>query len=132
MTRRKLLSWLGVGGSLGILSYVVGHTVKHFIPRPPRKIFIKEAELPPPSMVKVGEEYFLVKLQDGKLRALSRRCPHLGCKVNYWPPKEIFLCPCHQSRFALTGAYLSGPAPRGLYELKWERSEGGILLEIPG
>jgi len=133
MERREFLRWAVGAVALGVTGYAALSAVRRFIPRPPKKILVKKKDLPTESVrVKVGPEYFLVWLPGGKLRALSRRCPHLGCTVNYFPQKNIFLCPCHQSRFALSGAYLSGPARRGLYPLKWEKSEGGILLEIPG
>ncbi len=120
------------GGAIGVLGFMGFRLASHFLPRPPRKVLVKEKVLPAPGGVKVGDGYFLVRLSGGQLLVLSRRCPHLGCTVNYQPSQNIFLCPCHQSRFALNGAYLSGPAPRGLYELRWEKTESGLILEIPG
>ncbi|QJA06295.1 ubiquinol-cytochrome c reductase iron-sulfur subunit [Thermosulfurimonas marina] len=133
MERREILKWTVGAVALGVAGYAGLSVIRRFVPHPPKKILVKEKDLPTEMIpVKVGPEYFLVRLPGGKLLALSRRCPHLGCTVNYFPQKNLFICPCHQSRFALSGAYLSGPAPRGLYPLKWEKSEGGILLEIPG
>ncbi|MBX6422417.1 ubiquinol-cytochrome c reductase iron-sulfur subunit [Thermosulfurimonas sp. F29] len=132
MQRRDLLQVLVGGGAFALLGFLGLRTAEHFLPRPPRKILIKEKDLPLPGRVKVGEEYFLVRAADGRLRAFSRRCPHLGCTVNYIPDRELFLCPCHQSRFTLTGAYIAGPAKRGLYALRFERTRAGLVLEIPG
>ncbi len=132
MQRRELFRMTIGAGALGLLGVMGLRLASHFLPPPPRKLLIKERDLPANGKVKVGEEYFLVRLNDGRLLALSRRCPHLGCTVNYQPSGQVFLCPCHQSRFALTGAYLAGPAPRGLYALKWKETEGGLILEIPG
>ncbi len=44
--------------------------------------------------------------------ALSMICTHLGCVVK--PNPEGFECPCHGSRFSLTGGVVKGPAPRAL------------------
>jgi cytochrome b6-f complex iron-sulfur subunit len=47
-------------------------------------------------------------------QALSGRCTHLGCTLNYDPVSQRFRCPCHGSVFDLTGKWLSGPAKRDL------------------
>jgi cytochrome b6-f complex iron-sulfur subunit len=55
---------------------------------------------------------------DGELRqgilALYKVCTHLGCLYEWVPMTNRFECPCHGSKFALTGDYLAGPAPRSL------------------
>jgi cytochrome b6-f complex iron-sulfur subunit len=42
--------------------------------------------------------------------ACSAICPHKGCKVVYEHDAKEFVCPCHDSRFALDGRVLKGPA----------------------
>lgn len=132
MKRREILKWIFAGGAAGVFGYMGLKIVAYFLPRPPKKVFVKAEELPPAGTLKVKEEFFMVRSSDGHLRILSRRCPHLGCTVNYSSEEDLFICPCHQSRFALTGAYLSGPAKKDLVKIKWEKVEGGIILEIPG
>jgi len=46
--------------------------------------------------------------------AFSTKCPHLGCNVHWSAENGEFRCPCHNSRFAIDGHVLGGPAPRGL------------------
>ena len=52
------------------------------------------------------------------VRALSQRCPHLGCRPNPCIEDYWFHCPCHQSRYDRLGikaaGELFGPAPRGM------------------
>jgi cytochrome b6-f complex iron-sulfur subunit len=48
----------------------------------------------------------------GKLEALSARCTHNGCTVEFVPSgRERLHCPCHNSLFDEKGKVLGGPAP---------------------
>jgi len=67
-----------------------------------------------------GQEFILFILDDGPI-ALSRRCTHLGCRVNYRQELKLIECPCHQSRFTLHGARISGPAKSDLPKFPVER-----------
>jgi glycine/D-amino acid oxidase-like deaminating enzyme/nitrite reductase/ring-hydroxylating ferredoxin subunit len=46
----------------------------------------------------------------GDLHAVSARCTHMGCIVNWNPAEATWDCPCHGSRFAQDGSVLEGPA----------------------
>jgi cytochrome b6-f complex iron-sulfur subunit len=59
-------------------------------------------------------EFYLVRLSDGGLLALSCKCTHLGCTVPWVEKEKKFLCPCHASAFDITGSVLSSPASRPL------------------
>lgn len=59
-------------------------------------------------------EFYLVRLDDGGLLALSCKCTHLGCTVPWVEKEKKFLCPCHASAFDRTGNVISAPAPRAL------------------
>jgi glycine/D-amino acid oxidase-like deaminating enzyme/nitrite reductase/ring-hydroxylating ferredoxin subunit len=51
---------------------------------------------------------------EGVLRAVSARCTHLGCIVNWNDAERSWDCPCHGSRFAPDGTVLHGPATQPL------------------
>lgn len=46
--------------------------------------------------------------------ALFKVCTHLGCLYEWVQVTFRFECPCHGSKFSLTGDYLAGPARRSL------------------
>lgn len=52
--------------------------------------------------------------ENGKLYAVSPRCPHLGCQLAFNPAERSWDCPCHGSRFSYKGELLCGPAQKGI------------------
>ena len=59
-------------------------------------------------------EFYLVRLRDGGILALSCKCTHLGCTVPWVEKEKKFLCPCHASAFDITGSVIGSPADRAL------------------
>ena len=57
-----------------------------------------------------GEKVAGYRDDDGELFAVSTRCTHLGCQVNWNAAERSWDCPCHGSRFAPDGQVLHGPA----------------------
>ncbi|HEX5908947.1 MAG TPA: FAD-dependent oxidoreductase [Thermoleophilaceae bacterium] len=57
-----------------------------------------------------GDKVAAYRDDDGRLVAVSTRCTHLGCQVNWNAAERSWDCPCHGSRFAPDGAVLQGPA----------------------
>jgi cytochrome b6-f complex iron-sulfur subunit len=51
---------------------------------------------------------------DAGALALYKVCTHLGCIFDWKEADGKFICPCHGSQFQREGAYIAGPAPRGL------------------
>lgn len=54
----------------------------------------------------------------GEIHALSARCTHMRCVVEFAPGPDgappTWDCPCHGSRFALDGTVIQGPAEKDL------------------
>lgn len=66
------------------------------------------------------------------VRALSQRCPHLGCRPNPCLEDFWFQCPCHQSRYDRLGIKAAGerygPASRGMDRYATEVDADGVLF----
>jgi cytochrome b6-f complex iron-sulfur subunit len=66
------------------------------------------------------------------VRAMSQRCPHLGCRPNPCVEDFWFRCPCHQSRYDRLGTKaageLFGPAARSLDRYAVEVDASGVLF----
>jgi len=82
-----------------------------------------------PGDVLIRDQFVLFETDSGPI-AVSRRCTHLGCTLNYSDQKRQFLCPCHQSMFTWDGKYIKGPAKKDLHILKVRRLEGQEGYEI--
>lgn len=54
------------------------------------------------------------------LIAVNPACPHAGCSVIWRADQANFVCPCHNSRFAVDGSVTQGPAttPLTVYEAR--------------
>jgi nitrite reductase/ring-hydroxylating ferredoxin subunit len=64
----------------------------------------------------------LVRLSNDTYAAFDRRCPHLGCPVQWSVPRERFECPCHAAVFdGSSGRVLAGPPRRGLRRIAIEQ-----------
>ncbi|MBW1781700.1 MAG: Rieske (2Fe-2S) protein [Deltaproteobacteria bacterium] len=62
--------------------------------------------------------------------ALSARCTHLGCTLNYDAAARRFICPCHGSTFTISGKRVSGPARKDLYRVPLKKTADGDLEAI--
>jgi Rieske Fe-S protein len=72
---------------------------------------------------------FVRKDAGGTIRALSGVCPHLGCTIGFDPGAGTYVCPCHDSLFALEGDRLTGPSKRGLDELPVTVEDGRVKIQ---
>lgn len=82
--------------------------------------------------VRVGAVY-LSKTGPKEVQALNVVCPHAGCFVNYSANHNHYICPCHDSVFALDGAIKnsSSPSPRPLDTMEVKVSDdGGVWVKF--
>ena len=63
------------------------------------------------------------------MQALYRKCVHLGCSVPHCADSMLFECPCHGSKYRLSGEFYGGPAPRGLDRFPISEKGGKIVVD---
>lgn len=55
-----------------------------------------------------------VKTISNLLKPTTKRCPHMGCALNWNATEKTWDCPCHGSRFTHDGELINNPAQKGL------------------
>jgi len=80
-----------------------------------------------------GEKLAVYKDEEGYLVALSPRCTHMGCTVDWNDADRTWDCPCHGSRYAVDGEVIQGPAAKSLpmVHVKGERKAGAGAAPRP-
>ena len=61
-----------------------------------------------------GEKVAAYLHDDGTTYALSARCQHMGCLVDWNSRARTWDCPCHGSRYEYSGAIINGPTTKPL------------------
>lgn len=72
---------------------------------------------------------YALKKSDTEIIVYSPVCPHLGCQVYFDRQLKEYICPCHGSKFAIDGAKISGPSPRGLDTLPSKIEKGALFVQ---
>lgn len=67
-----------------------------------------------------GERAGAYRDPDGKLYLVDTTCRHLGCEVEWNEGEKTWDCPCHGSRYSVTGKVINGPAAMPLHKIDEE------------
>ena len=114
LTRRRFLagswSWLR-WGAVALLLYPLFRFLGYRTPKQPRVVKVDKVV---PLGGFVLEHDFILFVGQAGVWAVSRKCTHLGCRLNFQEKEGVLLCPCHHSRFNKEGNRLSGPAKKNL------------------
>lgn len=109
--------WLGGMGQLlqvvgGLLLFLPVFKFIDFRIAPRPRLF-KVTKLLRPGGFIIEPEFVIFDVPGAPV-AVSRKCTHLGCRLNFNELENLLVCPCHQSRFTRQGKRVSGPARRDL------------------
>ena len=61
-----------------------------------------------------GQRVAAYRDETGSVIALSPRCTHMGCTVDWNDAEKTWDCPCHGSRYSYEGTVIRGPATNPL------------------
>lgn len=123
VTRRRAIEGFLGGGILATLASFLYPVLRFLVPPPvadlggDEVVAAKLGEVKPNSgaIFRFGSRPGLLILDaDGKYRALSATCTHLGCIVQYRSDLHEIWCPCHNGIYDINGRNVSGPPPRPL------------------
>ena len=93
--------------------------------------FLEELRVGEARMVRHGTTpFFIVRVDAGRVIALSAVCTHLRCILDYDRDRHDLVCPCHGGRFSLTGNAVSGPPNRALPTYDVSVRSGEILVRV--
>jgi cytochrome b6-f complex iron-sulfur subunit len=93
----------------------------------------KVHSFPPGSVTEFPQAgFFLVRAHDGGFLAVHRRCPHLGCTVDWKPGYDRFFCPCHGANFDFYGNFEGPPVPRSLDIFAVLIEDGKVRVDTSG
>ncbi len=88
-------------------------------------------EIKPNSVISMRKSrFYLSRLADGGFIAVSTRCSHLACVVEWEADKNKFFCPCHSSAFNINGNVINPPAPRALDYYPVIIKNGVVIVNI--
>ena len=93
-----------------------------------QSIEVPFSELPENGVYMIRDRKLAIIRKKNEIRAISIACTHLGCTLNV--ADDIFICPCHGSKFTLEGKVLMGPATIDLKELNYQLTDKTVILYV--
>jgi cytochrome b6-f complex iron-sulfur subunit len=138
---RRLFARVAFGGMGLCYAAAFGYPVYRYLKSPVEKaqiaaavteVTLKDAQkLPVGSALvfKFGvEPCLLIRHRDDQWVALSAKCTHLGCTVQYEPAKKRIFCACHGGTYdPETGKNIAGPPPKPLKSFVVKPAPDGAL-----
>ncbi len=74
----------------------------------------------------------ITRVSDASIAAVSRICTHQGCTVDLpSAPGRSLDCPCHGSRYLVTGQVINGPAMRALASFPATIEGTQVVVTLP-
>lgn len=127
-TRRHFLKWI-VSGLFALPVYFFYEMIVSRVAFLQHSHKPLEVPLDLPGDVSFADDVIIIR-EGAKYRVLSARCTHLGCRINH-REGDTLICPCHGSRFSLSGKVEAGPALKPLKTLSFtiNSKENKLIIE---
>ncbi len=61
--------------------------------------------------------------------ALTAICTHQGCTITGYS-NQVYMCPCHGSRFGTNGSVIQGPASRALQKYQTQFANNQLVITV--
>lgn len=140
VSRRRWLAWFlgtSVGASIAAFVYPIA---RYLVPPQASEPSLTEFELDVkasdvrPNTGRIvpvgGKPVLLFRTPAGELKALTAKCTHLDCTVQYRDTRSDIWCACHNGVYDVNGANVSGPPPRPLKPLDVKVRGEKITLKL--
>jgi Rieske Fe-S protein len=128
VTRRRWVSWLlGTSFAAAAISFLYP-ILRYLVPPEASEPSLTEFELDvkasdiAPNTGRIvpvgGKPVLLFRTPAGELKALTAKCTHLDCTVQYRAERSDIWCACHNGTYDTKGTNVAGPPPRPLTPLE--------------
>ncbi|CAM3444801.1 FAD-dependent oxidoreductase [Paenibacillus lupini] len=112
----RSLSWKTVGklitDNVDVAKHLITGKLEHVKKRP------EQLEKDEGSVVQIhGRRAGAYRDKEGQLYLVDTTCTHMGCEVEWNNGERTWDCPCHGSRFDISGEVMEGPAEKPLKQL---------------
>jgi cytochrome b6-f complex iron-sulfur subunit len=79
-----------------------------------------------------SDKIIVVRTSESEFAALSDVCTHMACTVHYDATSMLLVCPCHGSRFTLSGSVARGPAlkPLASYTTSYDSTTDVLTITL--
>jgi len=74
-----------------------------------------------------GRTFLVARTGETSFSALTATCTHEACTITGYQD-QVYVCPCHGSRFTTAGIVVGGPAPRPLPTFATTFSNGLLMV----
>jgi cytochrome b6-f complex iron-sulfur subunit len=76
-----------------------------------------------------GRSFLVARTGAETFSALTATCTHEACTVTGFQSPN-YVCPCHGSRYSLTGVVLNGPAPFSLAQFQTGFEDDTLTIRV--